>query len=297
MTVIFTRTDSGINNMHIFKNVDFVIYTEGTDQDLESGLAKHSQDIAYWKRVFKKYDVDMRFKFKCAGSKPNVISIAERISKNEISNTIAIMDSDHDRHRRKNINCPFVLYTYGYSWENDVWTPKLILSLVEDHFGGNTLPDDVAHQVEKLFFDFKKNMKRFIRCHILCNIVEIRCIPKSWNSLLKINSDGVPQLQKSEILAAIRASKARRTCMVKGGKSLVVDPWRDCYGKLWQSFSYFVFNWLFTKKLTISRSLPRDVAVSMAMTQLDKVDFGDVNIDMQNYYEAMFLRLKGAIGV
>src|SRR5690606_19841105 len=46
--------------------------------------------------------------------------IAEKILNTSVKNTIAVMDRDYDDKFGDTINHPNVIYTFGYSWENDV---------------------------------------------------------------------------------------------------------------------------------------------------------------------------------
>jgi len=56
---------------------------------------------------------------KSVGNKPLLLSIADDISKDGIPNLIICLDSDYDIQLDRAIDSSSVVYTYGYSWEND----------------------------------------------------------------------------------------------------------------------------------------------------------------------------------
>lgn len=57
-----TRTNSGLQNLHILKGVDLIVYTEGGEQRtfteeeiLAGGGHQKSVDIRFWKRMFARF--------------------------------------------------------------------------------------------------------------------------------------------------------------------------------------------------------------------------------------------------
>ena len=134
----FTRTSSGLGNQYFFYDVDAVVFTEGGDvswtfEDIRNNeFNENSVDILFWKKLFQSFKSDLNLKFKAVGSKTTVSAIALEIKSKNLNTVIAAMDSEFDHVHNHCIVHPNVLYTHGYSWENDVWDSSIIVSLLEN---------------------------------------------------------------------------------------------------------------------------------------------------------------------
>jgi len=126
----FERTSSGLSNAHLFHSVDFVVYVEGKYEENNSDLASHDQ--YFWRSVAENVMPAKTFKFISRGSKVNLLSIATEIISGNISNTLVALDRDYDLECNNFLCHPRVIYTYGYSWENDVWNFSAIMHLVDE---------------------------------------------------------------------------------------------------------------------------------------------------------------------
>ncbi|MCG7493298.1 DUF4435 domain-containing protein [Thalassobius sp. Cn5-15] len=111
---MFTRTNLGIENEHLFHGVDFVVYCEGKEIEGEGS----SLDEVFWERVFRENGKSVHCK--SMGGKSVVRPLAERVVAEGIRNVIVAMDRDYDDLRGLAIDHPQVFYTFGYSWESDV---------------------------------------------------------------------------------------------------------------------------------------------------------------------------------
>lgn len=111
---MFTRSDKGIENEHLFFNVDFVVYCEGK----EVGGEGSSLDEVFWERVFSENGLSVHCK--STGGKSVVRPWAEKIVRDGLSHVLVAMDRDYDDIFGVAIDHPQVFYTYGYSWESDV---------------------------------------------------------------------------------------------------------------------------------------------------------------------------------
>ena len=123
--VNFTRSPSGIRNSALFFGVDRIVYVEGTGADQN-----------FWKNVFDVfYSGPLRFHFKSLGSRSAVLPYADGIAKGSITNIVAIVDSDYEGLRFSRFNIPNLIYSYGYSFENDLLTPKQAIKLISQLSG------------------------------------------------------------------------------------------------------------------------------------------------------------------
>lgn len=111
---MFSRTQSGLSSEYLFHKVDLVIYCEGKILEGEAS----SLDEVFWERVFLENGKSV--KCKSIGSKTTVKLLANKIISENINNVAIAMDRDYDDLRNMDIKNDKVLYTFGYSWENDV---------------------------------------------------------------------------------------------------------------------------------------------------------------------------------
>ena len=65
------------------------------------------------------------------GGKPILERLAKNIIENDTANTIVAMDSDYDELLGDYIVDARVLYTRGYSWENDLFDGSFLLDILK----------------------------------------------------------------------------------------------------------------------------------------------------------------------
>lgn len=114
--MLFERSKVGQSNRASFLGVDLVCYVEGG-----GGVSEDSEDSFFWQRVLRAMCPDKKIKFLAKGGKPVLERLAREIVRDDITGTIVAMDADYDHLDDETIKDNRVLYTYGYSWENDVF--------------------------------------------------------------------------------------------------------------------------------------------------------------------------------
>lgn len=122
----FTRSPSGIRNSALFFGTDRTVYVEGNGDDQK-----------FWQNVFSVfYTGPLRFHFKSVGPRSAVLPYVEGIASRTISNVIAIVDSDYEGLRFSKFSIPNVIYSFGYSFENDLFTLKQAVKILSQLSGG-----------------------------------------------------------------------------------------------------------------------------------------------------------------
>lgn len=111
---MFIRTNNGLANEHLFYNVDLIVYCEGEEIPGEAS----SLDEVFWHRVFSQNGRNVHCK--SMGGKSVLRPLADKVVSEGIPNIIVAMDRDYDDIRGLIVDHPQVIYTFGYSWENDV---------------------------------------------------------------------------------------------------------------------------------------------------------------------------------
>lgn len=157
---MFTRTDSGISSEHLFYNVDWIVYCEGSNDSEEVS----SLDEAFWTKVLG--DLGLKCKCKSMGSKSNLIEVAQRVVDGVADKTIVALDRDYDHLTGDCIDHPRVIYTLGYSWESDAcqeFSIKRLVQLFANVIHCETIATEyrayrnaLSNQLKKVFaLDFK----------------------------------------------------------------------------------------------------------------------------------------------
>lgn len=109
------RSKSGQQNRPVFLDADFVCYVEGG-----GGTSDAAFDVTFWNHVFSSLRPDLRIHLAPRGGKPILEAIAQDIITKNIDKTLVAIDTDYDDFTGQKISDRRILYTYGYSWENDV---------------------------------------------------------------------------------------------------------------------------------------------------------------------------------
>ncbi|WHO38206.1 DUF4435 domain-containing protein [Sphingobium sp. AP49] len=155
---MFERTTAGQQNRALFYGASYTCYVEGGDQDHD-----RSADSIFWDGVLRKYRPDLKIVFLPRGGKPVVEALARQIIDDDISNAIAAMDRDYDGLLGHEIADSRVLYSHGYSWENDAFSPEFLSSMVKSLARLTTLPATADAALvagcEKLCSDVQRAIK------------------------------------------------------------------------------------------------------------------------------------------
>lgn len=131
--MIFARTNSGLSNLRRFKGVDLVVFTEGgpdnsfsIEEVLEGKHHTTSDDIAFWRPLFVRFQPNLKVGFRAVGTKSTLKVLASRLAEGSIGGVCVVMDSDYDDQFHEKISHHRVLYTHKYSWESELFETSVI---------------------------------------------------------------------------------------------------------------------------------------------------------------------------
>jgi hypothetical protein len=172
MRSTFVRSVSGLINFKRFVKRSFIVFCKGGSQNITVTDALGGQhnasaeDRTYWDALLRAIGFS-DIHLKPLGSASHVIDVAEYIIANNISNNLVIIDRDFPG-RKKWIADRRVLYSFGYSWENDVVGPKVVAEAIV-----NLLHLDPAGTsvLEKEFSDLLQRMIKISRWSILLQLM------------------------------------------------------------------------------------------------------------------------------
>ncbi|MDT8922788.1 DUF4435 domain-containing protein [Pseudomonas taiwanensis] len=296
----FVRTNSGLSNFHAFFGVEYIVYSEGGDPK-KSKKNEHSDDATidevwsidsiFWRSVFSKFLPGTAIKIKSLGSKDFVRPYAEKIQTNSIKNSIAVFDRDYDCYRGEIINHPRVLYTYGYSWENDACRPEFLISILGSVHPSGTIPAKFSEEIRFKFDLFLKSINRVVFVDLLCGLKRIKGVDREqyWG-LIDTSSPSGYKVKKDKFKALIQDIKLRRTVPLRYSGHNRISAYNDCYGKMVSMFCYSVFCDYY-KLITGQKNIPRHFADNMMAQALSKGDLNSLP-ELRDYYQSMMARIN-----
>lgn len=284
----FIRTASGLNNEHLFHNVDYVVYLEGgvksfnINEVLNGGCYNdQTLDIAFWSNLFRHYWKDKRLKFKSVGSKKVLKELSTVLIENDINTVLICMDNEFDELLMKRIADRRVFYTYGYSWENEVFTLPIIKRLAIS-FSAAGLCSPV---IEERYNHFISDITCGVKADFLLFQHDDSIFPKK-SRLKFIDTDKLlAPVKKEELNASI---KDRGICQDQLD-CFTIDTQKYCFGHLIADYSCQLIRIHLKKELKIGP--PNNEAFNRLAIVFYFQTFpcGDL---IKNHYELLFSRFS-----
>lgn len=119
----FEYSNAALNVKNKFFRAKAIVYVEGDD------------DYLFWREIFQK-NSNEKFEFEKVGGKKEIKKFIEKLENDEV-NYIVAADSDLDF--KKSYKSNLIIYSYGHSIENTIYTSKLISDLCNSYLKGNFL--------------------------------------------------------------------------------------------------------------------------------------------------------------
>lgn len=257
----FSRTNSGLSNLKLFCQSDLVAYTEGgsksysLEEVFDGKYSKSSIDIKFWTCILETLGCSKKITFRAIGSKNSGKQLTDKIVSGSIKNSIIIKDRDLDDFLCLTVDHPNVIYTKGYSWENDVFTQESTLDLLADLIDMPLNDDEISH-VKKLYSDIEKQLKKLIRLEIFFRQNGVSFLTDlAGEAFINEKMEFSKAFVFKKILA--QAKEVSRPCK-KASFKREINPYIDCYGKLVSILSYRIICY-YSKQYNSQRSMPKDL--------------------------------------
>ncbi|WP_236176641.1 hypothetical protein [Pseudomonas qingdaonensis] len=274
--------------------MNVVVYTEGGEFDNKKKQSSFSIDAVFWKGFFSRFLPGLTYEIKPLGSKQNLLPHAKDVAASTVSNTIVAMDRDHDHHRLCLIQHPCVVYTYGYSWENDAWRAEAIISKLE-RVSVRGVSVEAAEAIRDKCRNFFIDFNRLIFVDVLCSLQRVQGIPrdKFWGYVdcRDANRFRVKKEAFKKLIGAIKKDRDKKF-KYSGNEAVVAE--RDCYGKFWSMFLYGIFCEYF-RAVTGQKNLNREMADVLVAEHFQYTDL-DKDPGLKNYYQTVAAALSRGIG-
>jgi hypothetical protein len=221
----FRRTAVGLQNQPKFLNTDIVIYIEGINtfpviegHDEGDADGPKSQDALFWSGVLQLVLPDTRLHFKPLGSKSELIAFARDLESNVSGKLLVCVDRDLDDFLNGDNNLRFVVTTYRYSWEADVWVWLVFKAVLLQFLPLGEIPADMLRDLRAARDRFFRRASKFVRLDIqTAKHPEVACfLPRQNPGSVAVPSGSLlPQLNYTFL-----AKRAREY------RSVLPRPWR-----------------------------------------------------------------------
>lgn len=143
-----SRTPNGLFAEATVRDVSFIFHIEGKGQ---SNDITKLPDYIFYNSIISNF-FDGNYEIKVEGSKTTLKSLVENLSSlSDGDSHIIFMDRDHDEMLPNGfIENDFVFYTFGYSFENDFWTSKVLKRILSSLLAENPKIDDFIKNWKEL---------------------------------------------------------------------------------------------------------------------------------------------------
>lgn len=235
----FRRTSSGLSNLGLFYGVDTVVFLEGGNQslsrdDVEAGMfSASSPDVRFWQTLFDLYRPGTRIQFRSVGSKTVVKSIARDIRDGSVTGVVVAMDRDFDHINNDLIASQNVIYTNGYSWENDVWWCDASLFSACCAISGSCKSNlnDEKQFIRRSLTRFEMACKGAVRADaILSQYGDSLFDKKKPARYVVVGAGGCPHVNTPQLSVSFKNVRKRNPKPVVGKSVFITSVGRDCFG-------------------------------------------------------------------
>jgi hypothetical protein len=284
----FKRTNNGLNNQHLFYDVDLIVFVEGgksfsISEVYAGSFHSETEDIIFWRNIFSKFNTQKKIKFKSVGSKSTIKEIALDIVNDKLQTVIVAMDNEFDEMLKQRFDHPNVYYTYGYSWENDVWNELVIKSIIEELSAIRIEHDDIKEN----FYSFLRSLKLAVYADGYLFKRASSFFPRQTGHLfcVECNSADLPLVKSIEINRKIQEKGLSKSTLYAFGSRYKIDTLKYCYGHLLADYCcHLIFSYL--KNRHALTGLRKDILYRMGINKFFQLSFASGRI--YDYYASQF---------
>lgn len=292
------RSRHGLANLNLFHRTDFVLYVEGGEsiskiEALRPDTGSDTgHDAQFWDVVWHRFSNGQTVTIKAVGSKQTVLSIHRDIVANQIDTVLAAVDADLDRASGELVPDKYLITTWGYSWENDVWqdsvfaeTLRLLCCRISDD-------KDVLYATQEVFDALGKDMKWAVPKELaiypygkfLFDRKKYRRHLKTDEPTPKLNRSSIKELEKN------MWRDVDSTIPIRRPLSMSSCTWRLCFGHLLADFLYHaLFGWMLELKAPSKAS--KSIVHSTAINAFKDLVLNEVESPVAQHFTQEFARV------
>lgn len=241
----FHRTASGLSNLYLFQGVEVVVFVEGgrtctLAEVLQGTFTAGCSDVKFWHELFEYFRPGLKVHFRAVGSKSTLNSIATLVSTGTVHRVVVCMDRDFDDCCGTLINSPNVMYTFGYSWENDVWSREIVVDVFEFYSNNPNSTSLAKQEIADRFEEFSRFVRSSVRIDAVLAVNSFPLLKREhFQAIISSPNAGAPQMHYDRRRSLIRQARLKRgTNKLSKVASRSIDVGRDCFGHLLADFAY-----------------------------------------------------------
>lgn len=266
---MFERTQNGQRNRAQFYGVDFTCFVEGGGGREGAG----APDVTFWRTLFSYFRPDLKIKCVPRGGKPILQRLAQQILQEDTGRTLVAMDADYDEILDRKTKDRRVLYSFGYSWENDIYAVKNIVEIYKAISHCSDLPKDVETAFDDGLMALFNDLRFVINADIAALQVNSSIFPrKAPGQIVRpVGRAGMPRIVRSELLKICReVNKCTRPRLLPRTPK-IEDRLRYCVGHILALAMSYLFKVALRAgrcKKTLSKDHLYDVGIQTLPTTL-----------------------------
>lgn len=284
----FTRTTSGIKNYPNFYNADVVVYIEGSSVT-NSAHSNLVPDKVFYEGLLSEIFKNKIIEVKCVGDKRTALSYVQPIIDSGLKNSVVIVDRDYDNLTCSILEIDSLVYTYGYSWENDLWSLEVTRSVLNDLTFQNA---DAENQLEIQYAEALKRLKILSSFDAAAQTASKCILPKNGGACgINIDYKKNYLISYSELKRLIKKfhTICDKNCLII--KSVLKNASELTANKLIQGHLFeHVINKLISNIYTIKTGnikLPTDLIKTLVLSKFRSNPKQYLEINTFNYYNTL----------
>jgi hypothetical protein len=278
-------------SLHLFFKVDRIVYCEGGAQLSMAEVARGggdnaTLDVVFWQRVIAFYAAQKMYHCKSVGSKTTLRSIAQDVAQRGIETVIVCLDRDFDWFLGGAIVHTNVVYSFGYSWENDVITPTAIEALVYRLLANDDETRRLANAAARCVRVFGRRIAKWTETDIALMRRGDPCVLPRGNPLKVVDLAAKPPVlcelrTRRELRELGFARRPRRVCEVAPPEGL-----RHTFGRLVARYAYQAVLY-FVRLRDGGVQLNYDMFMRLAIAETFGAIEGEGLSDLRTYYKGL----------
>jgi hypothetical protein len=286
----FSRTAKGISNYPSFYGCDFVVFTEGKETGQAEVVSEERPDVQYYREVLTVASNGLTPKIKCIGNKKAALDYAEQIEASGANNLIVIVDKDLEGVTSSPMPLRCVIRTLGYSWENELWSPRVIDEVAALISNSSTM---VASLINKSLPILQKRLKYLSLLNAVSCLHGTALLSKK-NSLagIRFRLPSLPVEEVKRISSQFKSSAASGCSLcrnlIRGSSN--AESRAVIRGHLWENIAFRLISHAY--KQATGDSFPSNgVLQRLAFSVLKRDVNSSIGTDLLEYYRDELIRL------
>ena len=233
-----SRTSAGISNEHLFYGAEAIVYVEGGDTTSVYSPLSASVDLLFWRGLFEYFLPGRRFHFKPRGGKSTLLQIVDQLLSGTVTAVVVCLDRDLDHIGGLRVHSA-VLYTHGYSWENDVWSGEIVEEVFYTLCGVDRNQVQVREPISEALRLFARSLRWPVRADVTLGTCGRTVVPRHGFRCVTPPDRGWPTIDRVFLRGCTRNARSDTPGVVhKLPDHVQVDVFRDVYGHLLGFFCY-----------------------------------------------------------